>query len=172
MNRCRRCLLFEAGYSATTASRSMLLSPNPATSNGRESAGRILSPSRTFRILLQSAAPLFTVNLVDLRLFFAYTFARREEGHAPAHETATRDSRLPERVHPAARLCAEPRGNRSPVWALLAGHGSQTPYEPAGQGLHQARLEPQPLGRAGADTDGRPRDRASPPRVCRRRRAD
>ena len=33
--RCRRCLVFETGYSATTATRSMLLSPNPATSKGR-----------------------------------------------------------------------------------------------------------------------------------------
>src|SRR5215470_3058384 len=55
--------------------------------------------------------------------------------YAPAHETAARDSRLPQRVHPAARLRAEPRGNRASVRPLLAGHGAQAPHEPAGEGF-------------------------------------
>ena len=53
--RCRRCLVFEIGYSATTVRRSMLFRPNPTTSNGREFGGGILNGSLTSRIV---AAPL------------------------------------------------------------------------------------------------------------------
>src|SRR5262249_56769100 len=168
MNRWSRCLEFDAGYSATTASRSMLLSPKPATSNGREPAEGMFSPSRTFRILLYSGWRCSSFDLLDLRLSFAYTFASTRGGrHAPAHETPARDSRLPQRVHPAARLCAKPGGDRTPLRALLARHGAQAPHEPAGQRFHQAGLEPQPIGRDGAHANRCAGDRASAVRLCR-----
>src|SRR5580765_7044736 len=105
MKRCSRCFELDAGYSATTASKSMLLSPNPATSNGLEPAFGIFSPSRTFRILSQSVRDVshaFNVRFffnsrrncgtvgeslqsagyrLDFRLSFADTFARLEEAH-------------------------------------------------------------------------------------------
>src|SRR5262249_54962579 len=67
---------------------------------------------------------------VDLRLSFAYSArargrngsdsielarsARRVDDASP-DPAATRDPGFPERVHPAARLCAKPRGNRAPL---------------------------------------------------------
>ena len=42
-----RCLEFTAGCSATTASRSTLLRPNPATSKARSPACGIVSDNRT-----------------------------------------------------------------------------------------------------------------------------
>src|SRR3954471_17045481 len=97
-------------------------------------------------------------NPFDFRLSFAYSGAHWRS-HAPAHQTAARDFRLPERVHSAERLRAEPRGNRAPLRPLFAGYGAQAPDEPAGEGLHQASLEPQQVCRDGPGSHGRPRDR-------------
>src|SRR5438552_4225250 len=91
-----------------------------------------------------------------------------ERPDASAHETAARDLRLPQRIHPAARLRAEPRGDRPSLWAFVARHGAQTPDEPTGERLYQTSLEPQSFGGDGAGADGRPRRRAAPSRLCRR----
>src|SRR6185295_16062221 len=113
-------------------------------------------------------------SLLDFRLLFADTFAQRKfapgwgpgaieekSSYAPAHQTATRDPGLPQRVHPAARLRAEPRGDRQEVRSLVAGDRAQAPDESPGQGLHQARVESEPVGRDGADPCRRARRRAA-----------
>src|SRR5947209_9351366 len=91
---------------------------------------------------------------------------RRRTYHASTHQTAARDSRLPERVHPAARVCPEPGGNRPALRPLFARDGAQTSDQPAGKRVHQARLESQPFGRDGADADRRARSGATAARVC------
>src|SRR5882724_2157230 len=91
---------------------------------------------------------------------------------ASSHKTAARDTRLSERVHHSARICAESRGNRAALRPLFARHGAQAPDEPPGERLHQTRLEPEPIGGNGADADGRPRGRAADARLRRRRPAD
>jgi hypothetical protein len=62
VTRCKRCFEFEAGNSATTASRSTLLRPKPATSNGRAAAAGMLKDRRTpasYRILFRGLARAF-----------------------------------------------------------------------------------------------------------------
>ena len=118
--------------------------------------------------VLTFAFPLFTLPLTP---GFLHPFARLGGTVATAHQASARDSGLPQRVHPAARLRAEPRGNRPPLQPLVARHGAQAPHQPAGEGLHPPRLESQPLGRAAAQPLGRPRDRAADAGLRRRRRA-
>ena len=97
---------------------------------------------------------------------------RQEVRRASAHETSARNPGLPQRVHPAARVRPEPRGNRAPLQPVVAGHGAQAPHEPPGKGLHPPRLEPQPIGGGRADAGRRPRARAAAARLRGRRRPD
>src|SRR5688572_19567783 len=69
---------------------------------------------------------------------------------APIDQTATRDPRLPERVHPAARIRAESRGDRTEVQPVVTRDGAQAPHEPPGKRIHPPRLEPQSIGGASA----------------------
>ena len=101
--------------------------------------------------------PIASRTGLDLRLSFAYSSPAAQEGEpdASAHQTSARNPRLPERIHPAARVRPEPRGNRSALRPFFARDRAQAPHEPAGEGVHQARLEPQPIGRDGPGTQRR-----------------
>ena len=61
-------------------------------------------------------------------------------------------------------------GRRFNLSSLATVHKHLT--QPAGEGLHPPRLEPQPFGRAGADARRRSRHGAAAARLRRRRRAD
>ena len=105
------------------------------------------------------------------RLTFAFPLHIVRQ-HAAIDQAAARDPRLPERLHPAARVRAEPGGDRPPVRPVVAGDGAQAPDEPGGKGLHQAGVEPQPLGGARARPGSASRGRTAAARLRRGRRAD
>src|ERR1700730_9019509 len=188
--RCSRCFVFDAGYSATTDTRSMLFSPKPTTSKGLAAAGGMENGMRTgrdrSRVVGFGLGTRYSV-LGTRKLFGILTFAfllRRlsdewttkgfsQRGtHASTNQAAAGNPRLPERVHRSARIRSEPRGNRPAFRPLFARDGPQAPHEPSGEGVHQARVEPQPIGRDDSDENGRARHRASASRLCRRRNAD
>lgn len=72
-NRCSRCFELLAGYSATTATRSTLLSPTPTTSKRRSAAGAKRKGKLTTSGAMVAGSGR-TVE-VDLRLSFAYSFS-------------------------------------------------------------------------------------------------
>ena len=91
---------------------------------------------------------------------------------ASTDETAARNPRLPERIHHPARLRAEPRRDRPTLRPFFARDRPQAPDQPAGKGLHQARVESEPIGRDGSDANRRTRCRVAAARLRRRRPAD
>ena len=139
----------------------MLFCPRPATSKGRSARGIRRKGMRTAPNRI--AIPLTFAFL--LRIVGVSAILRPRSENASAYETPAGNPRLPERVHPAARLCAEPRRNRPPFRPLFARDGAQAPHEPAGKGLHQAGVEPEPVGGDGPDPDRRPRGRAAAARL-------
>src|SRR5262249_38150840 len=68
-NRCNRCFVLTRGYSATTATRSMLFRPKPATSNGRSDAAGMRNGMRTAR----NRSRTLRLDSIDLRLSLAYS---------------------------------------------------------------------------------------------------
>src|SRR5437773_3538149 len=110
-----------------------------------------VTPKGISSVLLTFA---FLLRIVALQIVGERLEGRRRT-HASTHQTAARDSRLPERIHPAARVRAEPGGNRAALRPLFARHGAQTSDQPAGERVHQAGVESQPVGRDGADAGWR-----------------
>ena len=164
-----------AGYSATTARRSTLFNPRPTTSNGRLAAGGSRNGIRTVTTVQQSGKRVRSAAphpYVDLRLPFAYSDGRRRDRMLPLTKRQREILDYLNEFIAAARLRAKPRGNRSPLRAVFARDGPQAPDEPAGERLHQAGVEPEPVRRDGADAHRRTRRRAAAARVRRRRCAN
>src|SRR5262245_58474600 len=109
----------------------MLFSPRPVTSKARLPAAGIRRGNRT-----RPHPNKILWFCVDLRLSFAYSCGDFSgDADASAYETAAGNPRLPERVHPTTRLCAEPRGNWPQIRPLVARDGAQAPHEPPGKRL-------------------------------------
>src|SRR6187431_1127841 len=87
------------------------------------------------------------------------SFANISGGPARAatDQTPARDSGLFAGIHPAERLRAEPRGDWRAIQSLVAGHRAQAPHEPAGERVHPAVMEPEPVGRTSLGQDRAPR---------------